>query len=246
MTEPQNPDPYQAPLMTRQTWPVVDAETMRALDRHTIDGLGVPGDLLMESAGRAVTAAVLEALAELPGGRERDVLVVCGTGNNGGDGLVVARHLHQRGISVRVGLLGHFAAMRGDAAKNLERARTVGVGFLGAEFDVSSPGVIVDAIFGTGLSRDVSGEALDAIRRINSLRGTRAASLRVIAVDLPSGLSADTGQVMGDAVHADLTVTIELPKLGLVFEPGRSHAGRVCVANVGIAHSAPDLSQLSR
>jgi NAD(P)H-hydrate epimerase len=240
MTEPQNPDRRPAAPMTRQAWTVVDAETMRALDRHTIDHLGVLGDLLMESAGRAVAAAVIEALAELPTGQERNVLVVCGTGNNGGDGLVVARHLHQWGIPVRVALLGESAAVRGDAAKNLERARSVGVGFLGAGLEVSSPGLIVDAIFGTGLSRDVSGESLNAIRRINALRAARATSLRVIAVDLPSGLSADTGQVMGDAVHADVTVTIELPKLGLVFEPGRSHAGRILVASVGIAHSAPN------
>ena len=222
--------------MSRQAWPIADAETMRALDRHTIDVLGVPGDLLMESAGRAVVAAVLEVQRERPSGPQRDVLVVCGTGNNGGDGLVAARHLHQRGISVRVALLGETSAVQGDAARNLERARTSGVEFVGSHFELPSPGVIVDAIFGTGLSRAVEGEALEAIQRINTRRG---ADLRVISVDLPSGLSADTGQVLGDAVQADLTVTIELPKLGLVFEPGRSHAGRICVSSVGIAHAAP-------
>ena len=106
-------------------WPLVGAETMRALDRHTIDKLGVPADLLMESAGRAVASEVLAWLADLPS--DAEVSAVCGGGNNGGDGLVVARHLALLGVPVSAILLADPAKMRGDAAANLERARAVGV-----------------------------------------------------------------------------------------------------------------------
>jgi ADP-dependent NAD(P)H-hydrate dehydratase / NAD(P)H-hydrate epimerase len=211
-------------------WPLVGAQTMRALDRHTIDTLGVPGDLLMESAGRAVAEAVLDLAP--PGG---PVLVVCGGGNNGGDGLVAARHLHRLGVPVRAALLVPRARVRGDAGRNLERARRAGVSVTGTGFRTAGAAVVVDAVFGTGLTRRVEGPAATAIRRINAAR-PRA---RVVAVDLPSGLDADTGQTLGVAVQADLTVTIGLPKLGLALEPGRTAAGRVRVARIGIADAAP-------
>jgi NAD(P)H-hydrate epimerase len=200
-------------------WPLVGAEGMRALDRRTIEALGVPGPVLMESAGRAVAEAVLAR-------RPRRVHVVCGAGNNGGDGLVVARHLHALGVEVDVALLG---APRGDAAAQLERARAFGV----AEGRGEGADLIVDAIFGTGLARTVEGDAARAIQAIN------ARAVCVVAVDLPSGLDADTGQVHGVAVRADETVTFGLPKVGLALEPGRSLAGAVSVARIGIAERAP-------
>ena len=200
-------------------WPLVGAEGMRALDRHTIEELGVPGPVLMESAGRAVAEAVLAR-------RPRRVHVVCGAGNNGGDGLVAARHLHALGVEVDVALLG---APRGDAAAQLERARAFGV----AEGDGAGADLIVDAIFGTGLARAVEGAAARAIQAINAREAC------VVAVDLPSGLDADTGQVHGVAVRADETITFGLPKLGLALEPGRSLAGAVSVARIGIAERAP-------
>jgi NAD(P)H-hydrate epimerase len=227
--------------MTRSGWPLVTARTMRALDRHTIETLGVAGDLLMESAGRAVAAVVLERLP-----RGGSVLVVCGSGNNGGDGLVVARQLQLLGVPVRTLCVGEPEKLRGDAARNLTRARALevpieGPGWLERSDDLSQwaePGraVVVDAIFGTGLTRTVDGAAARAIAAIDRW-GRRGP---VVAVDLPSGLHADSGQVLGAAVSAEITVTIGLPKLGLVLEPGRSHAGRVVVARVGIADRAPD------
>ncbi|MDJ0865592.1 MAG: NAD(P)H-hydrate dehydratase [Myxococcota bacterium] len=212
-----------------ERWPLVGAETMRALDRHTIETLGVPGEILMESAGRAVAEVVL---AEAPAG---PVLVVCGAGNNGGDGLVVARHLALLGVPVRVALLGEPARLRGDAAANWKRLARLDVTHGGASFRTAGAAVILDAVFGTGLAREVKGPAAAAIRRINAARP----GARVVAVDLPSGLDADTGQVLGAAVEADVTVTIGLPKLGLALEPGRTHAGRVVVARIGIADDAP-------
>jgi NAD(P)H-hydrate epimerase len=215
-------------------WPLVDSDAMRGLDRHTIETLGVPGQLLMENAGRAV---VEEVLANLP--PDGDVVVVCGTGNNGGDGFVVARHLHLLGVPVRAVLLGEESAVGGDAATHLELARRAGVTLEGGRWRAPAAGALVDAIFGTGLSRDVAGPAAASIRRINAAREARGRALRVVAVDLPSGLSADTGEILGSAVRADATVTFGLPKLGLALEPGRSLAGRVVVARIGIAEQAP-------
>jgi NAD(P)H-hydrate epimerase len=213
-----------------EVWPLVGAAAMRALDRHTIETLGVPGELLMESAGRAVAEAVLALRA--PGA---PVLVVCGSGNNGGDGLVAARQLHVLGVPVRAALLGPEAKLAPDARANLARARAASVPLEGVEFRPPTGGVVVDAIFGTGLARAVAGAAGAAIARLNAARG----ACRIVAVDLPSGLDADTGQPLGAAVHADVTVTLGLPKLGLALEPGRTLAGRVVVARIGIAEGAP-------
>ena len=211
-------------------WPLVGAEAMRALDRHTIEKLGVPGELLMECAGRLV-AALAEA-ERAPGAR---VWVLCGPGSNGGDGLVAARHLQLRGVPVTVVLIGDPARVRGDAARNLERAERAGVALAGARWRAEPGDVLVDALFGTGLARSLEGEAAAAVKRVLAARP----HCRVLAVDLPSGLDADTGQPTGPCVAADVTVTLGLPKLGLALEPGRSLAGRVVVGRIGIADEAP-------
>ena len=217
-------------------WPLVDVAGMRDLDRHTIEVLGVPGDLLMESAGRIVAEAVSEALAATG---TREAVMLCGTGNNGGDGLVVARHLHLTGVDVRVRVLGDPKRLSGDAEVNRARAERVGVRFEDAEAPLPERGVLVDALFGIGLSRDVEGPLARIIERLNAAREASEGALRVIAVDVPSGLDSDTGQPLGVSVQADETVTIGLPKLGLNLEPGRSLAGRVRVARIGIADEAP-------
>jgi NAD(P)H-hydrate epimerase len=211
-----------------KVWPLLGAAAMRALDRHTIETLAIPGEVLMESAGRAVAEAVL-SLAP------REVLVVAGGGQNGGDGLVAARHLRALGVPVRVALL---AEPQGAAAAELARARAFEVPVAhGPGFEPPGEGgVIVDALFGTGLARPVAGAAAEAIARI------AAAGRPVVAVDLPSGIDADTGQVLGAAVRAGITVTFGLPKPGLALEPGRSHAGRVVVARIGIADAAPGVA----
>ncbi|MEB2343250.1 MAG: NAD(P)H-hydrate dehydratase [Deltaproteobacteria bacterium] len=215
-------------------WPLVGAAAMRALDRHTIETLGVAGALLMESAGRAVAEAVLTARAAAA--RPGDVLVVCGAGNNGGDGLVAARHLALLGVPVRAALVAEPKRLAPDAAANLTRARAAGVPVaIGAPLRTAGAAVIVDALFGTGLTRPVTGAVAAAIQRIATARPGAC----VVAVDLPSGLDADTGQCHGPCVAADLTVTIALPKLGLALEPGRTLAGRIVVARIGIADAAP-------
>jgi ADP-dependent NAD(P)H-hydrate dehydratase / NAD(P)H-hydrate epimerase len=211
-------------------WHLVTAAEMRALDQHTIETLGVPGELLMESAGRAVAEAVLERLES-----GAEVVAVCGTGNNGGDGLVAARHLHLLGVPVRVALVGDPAALTKDAAANLSRARALGVPIGDGSFEPPRWGIVIDAVFGTGLSRRVEGAPALALRRMRAAREESS----IVAVDLPSGLDADTGQPWGDVPEADVTVTLGLPKLGLALEPGRSLAGAVRVARIGIQDAAP-------
>ena len=218
-----------SPERVPRVWPLLSAEAMRALDRHTIDTLGVPAGVLMENAGRAATECVLEL-------EPRDVLVVCGAGNNGGDGFVVARHLHLLGVRVRTALLAEPKRLRGDAAANHARAVALGIPVEGERWRAPRAGVIVDAIFGTGLDRDVGKAAAASLRRINR---AREHGIRVVALDLPSGVCSDTGQVRGVAVQADCTVSFGLPKLGLALEPGRTRAGRVRVARIGIADAAP-------
>jgi NAD(P)H-hydrate epimerase len=224
--------------MTRLAWPLVTASEMRALDAHTIDTLGIPGDVLMETAGRAVAQAALD-LRQGQG----TVVCLCGAGNNGGDGFVAARHLHALGVPVRILLLGERDALSDDAARNAARAEAMGLELerLG-ELPVAA--VLVDAVFGTGLTRDVTGTLADTFAAIEAQRAVGA--LRVLAVDVPSGLCTDTGRARGALLHADATVTIGLPKLGLALEPGRSHAGRITVARIGIADRAPGVEARAR
>jgi NAD(P)H-hydrate epimerase len=185
-------------------------------------------------AGRAVADAAVELLP--PGG---EVLVVCGAGHNGGDGLVAARHLKLLGVPVRVALLAEPGALRGLPAANAKRAERAGVPLEGARWRPPACGVIVDAVFGTGLARPVEKAAAASLRRIDA---ARSAAVRVLAVDLPSGLCADTGAVLGFAACADLTLTLGLPKLGLALSPGRELAGRIRVARIGIADAVPGVA----
>ncbi len=213
-------------------WPLVSASCMRELDRYTIEELGIPGELLMETAGRAVAEV---ALAERSAGGT--ISVICGAGNNGGDGFVAARHLHQRGVPVQVYLAGASDALRGDAAAHWKRARATGVPLLEDLARLPEGGLIIDALLGTGLTRPVEGNFAALIGRMRE--ASRHST--VLAVDLPSGLDADTGQELGVAVSAHGTVTLGLPKIGLALEPGRSLAGRVWVARIGIADRTPEM-----
>jgi NAD(P)H-hydrate epimerase len=219
--------------MLTDRWPLATAAEMRALDRHTIDALGVPGELLMESAGQALAAQALRLL-----GARGEVWCFCGVGNNGGDGFAAARLLALRGVPARLVLVGERARFSPDAAANFARAERAGVPLARASRTPPRGSVLVDALFGTGLARKVEGAAARAIRRMNALRP----ACRVLAVDVPSGVDADTGQVLGVGAQADLTVTIGLPKLGLSQEPARTLAGEIVVARIGIADAAPGIS----
>jgi hydroxyethylthiazole kinase-like uncharacterized protein yjeF len=200
---------------------LVTPAEMAEADRRTVAS-GTPSIELMERAGRAVADVVA---ARLPLGAE--VVVVCGPGNNGGDGFVAARCLRERGIPVRPLLLGARTALKGDAA---EAARRWGETIEPFAADaLQDARVIVDALFGGGLARDLKGEARAAVEAIN-----RSGAI-VIAVDLPSGIDGANGKVRGAAVNARETVTFCRRKIGMALLPGRLHAGRVHVADIGIS-----------
>jgi ADP-dependent NAD(P)H-hydrate dehydratase / NAD(P)H-hydrate epimerase len=195
---------------------------MAAADRLTIEG-GVAGVALMEQAGRAVA----DAVARHPLGTR--IVVVAGPGNNGGDGFVAARVLAQRGYPVRLLLLGDAVRLKGDAGQAAQRwTGAVEAASPGA---LSGAGVIVDALFGAGLNRAVDGLARTMIEAMN------ANGAPIIAVDLPSGINGESGAVMGAAVKAAESVTFFRRKPGHLLLPGRLHAGKVRVADIGIPAS---------
>ncbi len=203
-----------------------DAETMRAIDRWAIDERGVAGLDLMERAGAGVARAVEQMAQDGP------VSVFCGKGNNGGDGLVAARLLREAGRDVTVICISPAGEFQGDALRNLDRLSGPPPVSL-AEARPDSRGVIVDALLGTGFEGSARGAAAEAIERIN------ASGAPVVSVDVPSGVDASTGVVRGQAVRAHLTVTFHAAKPGLWIRPGKEHAGRVKVIDIGVPRGAP-------
>jgi NAD(P)H-hydrate epimerase len=218
---------------------LVTAEEMRTLDRLTIEH-GTPGHVLMERAGRGATQVLLECFPRLRR-RGRRAVIVAGKGNNGGDGFVIARLLRARGVRVDVVLLGRASDVSGDAERQL-RAYRRGRAALHEVVDgsalallrqfLSGADIAVDAIFGTGLTKPVRGVHAEAIELIN------ASGVPVLAVDVPSGLNADTGLAMGTAVQAEATATFGFAKIGQVLYPGLRYCGRLAVVDIGIAPEA--------
>jgi len=207
--------------------PLLTVDQMGQADAATI-AAGTPGIVLMENAGAAVVAEIVRRWAARP------AVVLCGPGNNGGDGFVIARLLRDKGWDIRLYLMGDVARLKGDAA--LAAAEwgsdiiplTGDVTFSGAGDDT---GLVVDALFGAGLTRPVEGVAEEAITRLTER------AVPVVAVDMPSGVDGDTGEVRGVAFRADLTVTFCRPKIGHVLLPGRLQCGELLVADIGIPDS---------
>lgn len=212
-------------------------EQMRDIDKRMIEGYQVPGLLLMENAAAMTAQAIGE---RWPAAEYPRAAVVCGAGNNGGDGLAIARLLHGRGYRVRVWLLAKAEALKGDAAANAGYAKALGIPLEdGGDTEALVAGLaesdlIVDAIFGTGLARQVTGAYASAIEAIN------AAGKPVVAVDIPSGIDGRTGQILGCAVRAAHTVAFGLAKTGQLLYPGRTHTGELIVAPIGIAPDCVD------
>ena len=196
---------------------LLTAAEMAEADRRTVAG-GMPGMTLMEAAGRAVAEAVATLAPEGP------VLVVAGPGNNGGDGFVTARRLLAGGRDVRVALFGEPDRLRGDARVAFERWPGEVLPPAGG---LPEAAVVVDALFGAGLTRPLDGPAAALVEAMN-----RAPKL--LAVDLPSGIDADTGAARGAAVRANATVTFFRKKPGHLLYPGRGACGRLTVADIGI------------
>lgn len=213
---------------------VLNTRQMRAADRRAIDEVGIPSIVLMENAGRQVVAALESLVDDLP---SRVVAILCGTGNNGGDGFVVARALQQRGLEPSVFLIGTTADVRGDARINLDILGQLGTPIVeiadasawelhGSE--VTGADLVVDAIVGTGLNRPLSGLHETIVLDVN------ASGASVVAIDLPSGVSADSAEPLGPSIHAAVTVTLAAPKVPLVLPPAEHTAGDVVIADIGI------------
>jgi hydroxyethylthiazole kinase-like uncharacterized protein yjeF len=210
--------------------PLPDAEQQRAIDSWAIQTAGIPGIELMERAGAGLGDLVQ---TRAPEGR---VVVVCGKGNNGGDGLVVARRLRERGREVDVRLLDAPETLRGDARTNLDRLP----GPAPRDFDpgaMAGAAAIVDAILGTGFAGEPREPARGAIEAINAAADDGEAV--VVACDVPSGVDASTGEIAGAAVRARATATFAAGKPGLWIAPGKAHAGDVTVIDIGIPAGAP-------
>ncbi len=215
---------------------IFTGDEVRQFDAHAIDILGIPGVVLMENAGKNCAQIILDRLKEPAGA---DVCIFCGTGNNGGDGYVIARHLVNAGVNVRIVICGDSGKIKGDARINLDIARKMGIPEtcldLGAGrtdelvSDLAGQSdLIVDAIFGTGLKGDLRGQYIELIERINSL------SKEVIAVDIPSGLNCDTGQPLPAAIKAAATVTFVAVKKGFTYARANAYTGQVYIASIGI------------
>ncbi|MGI4787233.1 MAG: NAD(P)H-hydrate dehydratase [Janthinobacterium lividum] len=205
------------------------AAQMREMDRRTIEEFGVPSIVLMENAALRVVDVIAERFGPLKGKR---IAVVCGKGNNGGDGLAIARHLATRfGAVVTVHLAADPAGYKGDAAVNYALAQSFGL-----DIDTSgSPRIggrgadlIIDALLGTGIKGGVEGKFAETIEAMN------ASYVPIVSVDVPSGLDADTGEVNSACVKATLTVTFALPKIGLMVYPGAEYVGELIIANIGM------------
>ncbi len=213
---------------------VLNTQQMREADRRTIEEIGLPSIVLMENAGRQAVAAMEAAFDDLA---TSHVAVLCGRGNNGGDGFVVARTLAQRGIESTVFLLGSVADVRGDARTNLEVLGRIGLGVVEIAnaqdwelhfSEVSACDMVVDALLGTGFSGALTGLLETVVADVNGL------GVPIVSIDLPTGVSADSHLVAGTAVEASMTVTLAAPKIPLVVPPADSHGGDLVIADIGI------------
>lgn len=214
---------------------VAKAQNMRNIDKRAIEKYKIPGMVLMENAAWSVYQRVIKK-------SPKKVTVVCGIGNNGGDGFALTRLLYINGFDVSVYLFGEVEKIKGDAKINYEILINMGIK-IKADLedlikDIKCSDITVDAIFGTGLDRQVEGIYKEVIDNINTY------SRYTISIDIPSGICADTGEVLGSAVYAYETVTFGAIKLGLLLNKGREHTGTVIIENISIPHDCIKQEQL--
>ena len=213
---------------------LVTASEMQAMDRRTIEEFGIPGLVLMENAGQGAARFLLEQFPEIG---QKTVGVIAGRGNNGGDGFVMARCLNQKGIRVRVYLLAEASKVKGDALTNLDYLEPLGVPvveipdeatFLKIKSEMDVPDIWIDAILGTGLNSDVRGYFKQIIDYLNALNKP------IFAVDIPSGLNSDTGQICGTCIKSAATATFAFAKIGHMVYPGAECSGNLEIVDIGI------------
>ncbi len=198
------------------------------LDRHAIDIVGFPGLVLMEKAAMTLAQVLMERESN-----QQTFLFVCGIGNNGGDGLAAARLLHQQGYSVAVTMIGEADKLSADAQKQLTLAIACEVPFVNSS-SINEPiyDILIDGLFGVGLSRDITGVYEKIVHIMNDSKK------KIYAIDIPSGIHGETGEVMNLAIRADVTVTFGANKQGLVLYPGCEYAGEVLVGDIGYSKSS--------
>ncbi len=207
---------------------VCHVDEMRRLDKTASEKFGITEQLLMENAGLASYFAIYKELKDI----KKKFIICCGIGNNGGDGFVVARKLHSNGADVKVFILGDPSKYKGAAKTNLEIINRLSIESMHVsslsqiKHDISHCDVIIDAIFGTGLSRDIGGIYKDVIELINKSNAV------VVSLDIPSGVSGNTGKIMGCAIKADFTITFGLPKLGNILYPGYEMGGKLYISHI--------------
>jgi hydroxyethylthiazole kinase-like uncharacterized protein yjeF len=226
---------------------VLDAASMKNVDSYSINTLGIPSVVLMERAALSVTEAIE---SKVKGNIHTDIICVCGRGNNGADGLAVARQLYLKGYNVDVYIINSHASTK-EFDIQLNIIKNLGIECINSP-DFSKYGVIVDALFGNGLSRELAGEARMVVDTINkcstSVRSQYTqnsdnnGNRLVVAVDIPSGISASTGVVMGSAVNADITVTFGFEKIGHILYPAASYCGNIIRKDIGFAQY-PDMTR---
>jgi NAD(P)H-hydrate epimerase len=209
------------------------SQAMKAMDDYAIHQMGIPSDTLMLRAA----AGAAKVACELLGAAPKKAVIFCGSGNNGGDGIAVGKLLLEQGYQVTCFMVGSREKMTSDSLLMEQLLEKQGGQLLDYDPEratLSSCDLIVDALFGTGLSREISGKYADLIQRINE------SGIPVLSCDIPSGISADTGAVLGCAVRASVTVTFNLPKTGQLLPPGTEYTGRLVVHDIGIPQEARD------
>ncbi len=219
---------------------VMTRDEVRSFDAWAINELGIPGLVLMENAGRSCAELIKEKLAD---DAKPKVCIFCGTGNNGGDGYVIARHLLNSDFKVAVVLCGEISKVKGDAKTNLDILQKLGQSIEQLDLDKidveqavkdlsADADMLVDALFGTGL-QGLLGEKYQ--RLINAINNT---GIEILAVDIPSGLDCDTGQPLGAAVRAAYTVTFVAVKSGFKNTDALKYTGRIFIASIGVEPAA--------
>ena len=226
---------------------LVTSAEMKDIDSNAIDKYSIPGIVLMENAGLATVNKITQIFGnELT---KKRIMIFCGKGNNGGDGMVAARHLINKGVEVKVYLLSSSSEIKGNAAVNLTILQSMGAKIYTIinDKDIHRVGIsmiyadlIVDAIFGIGFEGESNGVAARVIKLINESKRL------ILSVDVPSGLEVDTGKVYGECVNANYTVTFGLPKIGLFMEPGYRYSGKIEVADISLPAKLLNSHTLSR
>ncbi|MBU0469040.1 MAG: NAD(P)H-hydrate epimerase [Candidatus Omnitrophica bacterium] len=210
----------------------VTVKQIQKIDDIAINKYGIASVVLMENAGRAVSQEVKRML---PKNKKAKAIIICGSGNNAGDGFVVARHLNEMNVDVKVFMLGRASNLKNDAKINYEIVKKLKIPI--KEFknvvermidDIKKADVVVDAIFGVGLNRELKGTFFDAVEVINKF------SKKVVSIDIPTGLDGTNGTVYGICIKADKTITFSLPKKGFFCGQGRKFTGKVVIVDIGI------------